>query len=216
MTSETMVPKELTLIVAATARNMGIGRAGELPWTGLRKEMAYFARVTKRTPLAATPNPEPSKPLRNAVIMGRKTWDSIPLRFRPLKGRVNIVLSRSHTTPKPLPEIDTDEEPLRVASLSDALAALETSNEIGKVFVIGGAEVYSMAIQEKATRRILLTKILSDFDCDTFFPISLPGDDGQWTKQGKEELDAWVGEIVAPGEQEENGIKYVYEMYERE
>lgn len=58
MTSETMVPKELTIIVAATARNMGIGRAGELPWTGLRKEMAYFARVTKRVPLAATPNPE--------------------------------------------------------------------------------------------------------------------------------------------------------------
>jgi dihydrofolate reductase len=154
--------------------------------------------------------------VRNAVIMGRKTWDSIPLKFRPLKGRVNIVLSRSHTTPKPLPEIDTDEEPLRVASLSDALKALEASNEIGKVFVIGGAEIYRMAIQEQATKRILVTNILSDFDCDTFFPISLPGDDGQWTKKGKEELDAWVGEDVAPGEQEENGIKYVFEMYERE
>lgn len=58
MTSEAMVPKELTIIVAATARNMGIGRAGELPWSGLRKEMAYFARVTKRAPLAVTPNPE--------------------------------------------------------------------------------------------------------------------------------------------------------------
>lgn len=148
--------------------------------------------------------------------MGRKTWDSIPLKFRPLKGRVNIVLSRSHTTPKPLPEIDTDEEPLRVASLSDAMQTLETSNEIGKVFVIGGAEIYRMAIQEQATKRILVTKILSDFDCDTFFPISLPGDGGQWTKKGKEELDAWVGEHVAPGEQEENGIKYVFEMYERE
>lgn len=50
MTSEAMRPIELTLIVAATARNMGIGRAGDLPWTGLRKEMAYFARVTKRSP----------------------------------------------------------------------------------------------------------------------------------------------------------------------
>ena len=56
MTSEAMVPKELTIIVAATARNMGIGRAGELPWTGLKKEMAYFARVTKRTPPAASPS----------------------------------------------------------------------------------------------------------------------------------------------------------------
>lgn len=67
MTSETMVPKELTIIVAATARNMGIGRAGELPWTGLRKEMAYFARVTKRTPLAATPNPEVASRLSKTI-----------------------------------------------------------------------------------------------------------------------------------------------------
>lgn len=148
--------------------------------------------------------------------MGRKTWDSIPLKFRPLKGRVNIVLSRSHTTPKPFPEIDIDEEPLRVASLSDAIEAVDTSNEIGKVFVIGGAEIYRMAIQDQATKRILLTRILSDFDCDTFFPISLPGDDGQWKKKDKEELDAWIGEKAPPGEQEENGIIYVFEMYERE
>lgn len=48
--SSAMLPLELTLIVAAT-RNMGIGRAGTLPWTGLKKEMAYFARVTKRVPV---------------------------------------------------------------------------------------------------------------------------------------------------------------------
>lgn len=48
--SSTMLPVELTLIVAAT-RNMGIGRAGTLPWTGLKKEMAYFARITKRVEL---------------------------------------------------------------------------------------------------------------------------------------------------------------------
>lgn len=48
--TNTMLPIELTLVVAAT-RDMGIGRAGTLPWTGLRKEMAYFARVTKRLPL---------------------------------------------------------------------------------------------------------------------------------------------------------------------
>lgn len=49
-TTDTMLPVELTLVVAAT-RDMGIGRAGGLPWTGLRKEMAYFARVTKRLPV---------------------------------------------------------------------------------------------------------------------------------------------------------------------
>lgn len=58
VSSSTMLPIELTLIVAAT-RNMGIGRAGTLPWTGLKKEMAYFARVTKRndaTPLNTVDN----------------------------------------------------------------------------------------------------------------------------------------------------------------
>ena len=50
-------PLELTLVVAAT-RTMGIGRAGTLPWTGLKKEMAYFARVTKRLPAAAVPSSE--------------------------------------------------------------------------------------------------------------------------------------------------------------
>jgi dihydrofolate reductase len=47
--NDAMIPLELTLIVAAT-RDMGIGKAGTLPWTGLRREMAYFARVTKRVP----------------------------------------------------------------------------------------------------------------------------------------------------------------------
>jgi dihydrofolate reductase len=50
---EAMLPLELNLIVAVTAKNMGIGRAGGLPWTGLKKEMAYFARVTKRVPSSA-------------------------------------------------------------------------------------------------------------------------------------------------------------------
>lgn len=45
-----MIPPEITLIVAATTRHMGIGKSGTLPWTGLKQEMAYFARVTKRVP----------------------------------------------------------------------------------------------------------------------------------------------------------------------
>jgi dihydrofolate reductase len=148
--------------------------------------------------------------------MGRKTWDSIPPRFRPLKGRLNVVLSRSHVNAAALPSIDTDKEPLRVASLSDAVEALRRSEQTGKVFVIGGAEIYRAALQEEATKRILLTRVLSDFECDTLFPLTLQEGEGEWTKKSKEELDAWVGEDVAQGEQEENGTKYVYEMYERD
>ena len=57
--SPNMLPLELTLVVAAT-RDMGIGRAGTLPWTGLKKEMAYFARVTKRLPPGVRPRRPPS------------------------------------------------------------------------------------------------------------------------------------------------------------
>ncbi|UKZ63451.1 uncharacterized protein TrAtP1_004681 [Trichoderma atroviride] len=65
-----MTTPELTLIVAAT-RSMGIGFQGTMPWKGLKKEMQYFARVTTRVPTS-------SQTIQNAVIMGRKTWDSIP------------------------------------------------------------------------------------------------------------------------------------------
>jgi dihydrofolate reductase len=73
----------LTIIVAATKSN-GIGQKSLLPWR-LPKEMAYFARVT-----SAAPNGK-----MNSVIMGRKSWESIPKKYRPLKERVNVVVSRN-------------------------------------------------------------------------------------------------------------------------
>jgi dihydrofolate reductase len=74
----------VTLIVAATTNN-GIGQAGKLPWR-LPQEMQYFARVTTGEP--------DGKSKKNAVVMGRVTWESIPRRFRPLPGRMNLVVSR--------------------------------------------------------------------------------------------------------------------------
>ena len=96
---------KLNLIVA-TALNMGIGLNGQIPWRLkyynssllmflvvivwlflLRKDLALFAQLTKSTK-------DPSK--ENAVIMGRKTWESIPIKNRPLANRLNIVLSGTH------------------------------------------------------------------------------------------------------------------------
>ena len=75
---------KINLIVAACGKSLGIGLNGELPWR-LTSEMKYFAETTTKTK-------DPSK--INAVIMGRKTWESIPMKFRPLKNRYNIILSR--------------------------------------------------------------------------------------------------------------------------
>ncbi|KAL7627027.1 hypothetical protein AAE478_003803 [Parahypoxylon ruwenzoriense] len=217
------LPPELTLIVAAT-RTMGIGRGGTLPWTGLKKEMAYFARVTKRLPSHPTTT-SPASPIPtplNAVIMGRKTWDSIPPKFRPLRGRLNIVVSRSHS---PLPSAQAEEGPVRVSSLEQAVAHLSTSPGPAprRAFVIGGAQIYDAALRLREARRVLLTQILSpDFECDTFFPLALDEGTslssptgGGWVRRSKEELDAWTGETVPEGVQEENGTRYEFQMWEK-
>ena len=72
------------MIVAATKNDFGIGLKGKMPWQ-LPEDMKYFKRITKSTEDVTK---------RNAVIMGRKTWESIPKKFRPLEGRVNVVLTR--------------------------------------------------------------------------------------------------------------------------
>lgn len=266
MTSATAVTSlpELTLIVAATSRIMGIGLGNKLPWTGLRREMAYFRRVTSRVPVPSTTSKATdtaaSQKRRNAVIMGRKTWEGIPPRFRPLEGRINVVVSRSHqplcpssSTPQTSAaegdggaaaagEVqEKDKDVVRAASLADALDRLaqmnaeESSQEgqeghggggVARVFVIGGAQLYAAALGLPHTRRVLLTRIEREFECDVFFPLQLAtagegsaegGGEGQgrWVRRSKDELDSWVGEEVPGGVQEENGTRYEFEMWEK-
>lgn len=72
--------------IAAMCRNRGLGSKGTLPWR-LKKEMAYFTRITS----------EATAGKRNAVLMGRRTWESIPTKYRPLANRINVVISRTLT-----------------------------------------------------------------------------------------------------------------------
>jgi dihydrofolate reductase len=145
--------------------------------------------------------------------MGRKTWESIPQRFRPLKDRLNVVISR-----------DLDEGSClltdgvgRAGSIKSAFELISTTTMDRRAFIIGGAQIYKAALEMQETKRILLTRILTDFECDTFFPLDLK-DDGVvegWRRRTNEELDLWVGEAVPSGVQEENGTKYVFEMWEK-
>lgn len=123
--------KGFQIVVAAT-RSMGIGKDGQLPWK-LPTDMKFFKKITSYTA---------SSSKKNAVIMGRNTWESIPEKFRPLPGRLNVVLSRS------IKSIDSHDEVIVSDSLDAALALLASpphSTNVESVFVIGGGQVYRSA-----------------------------------------------------------------------
>ena len=127
-------------LIAAVARNGTVGRGDALPWH-LPEDQKHFRWVTMGCP----------------VIMGRRTWDSLPARFRPLPGRRNIVVTRN-----PAWQAAGAETAL---SLASALAQVGASP---KVFVIGGGEIYREALVR--ADELVLTEIGRDFDGDTSFP----------------------------------------------
>lgn len=219
----------LTMIVAATTKH-GIGLNGGLPWPPLKKDMAYFARVTKRVPTAHDRSggqrsaTEDSASRQNVVIMGRKTWESIPPRFRPLQHRINVVIS-SHD------RSTLGGMPPDVVVASDILSGLQmvgqrvrdgTANPVGRVFVIGGTSLYKAALELSQTERILLTQVGKNYACDTFFPLALDGSDGKssWRQASLPELRAFVGEEVQEGTQtqqcDDGEVTLDFRLYVRE
>lgn len=153
MTNSAHHPK-LDLVVACDL-NRGIGKQNGLPWR-LPDDMKHFKELTSRTELSGG---------RNAVLMGRKTWESIPEKFRPLPHRVNVVLSRDVNY-----DLGTRIEHVTVAnSIASALQQL-SEQEIEKYFIIGGAHLYEQAVHHPSCNFLYLTQIDAKFDCDVFFP----------------------------------------------
>ena len=127
-------------LVAAVARDGAIGRNNALLWH-LPEDMAHFKALTMGKP----------------VVMGRKTWDSIPPKFRPLPGRRNLVVSRSGVE---LPGAEV------FASLDAALAACHDAPD---ACVIGGGEIYALALP--LADKLALTEVDAVFpDADRHFP----------------------------------------------
>jgi dihydrofolate reductase len=127
-------------IVAALAHGGVIGREGGIPWR-LPEDVAHFKNLTTG----------------HAVVMGRRTWDSLPDRFRPLPGRRNVVVTRNAEWDAKGAE--------RAGSLEEALTLL---GEEEHVFVIGGAEIYAAALPH--AHELVLTEIDLEVDGDTLFP----------------------------------------------
>lgn len=172
--------------------------------------------------------------MANAIIMGRKTWDSIPKKLRPLKGRISIVVSSSMQQP-PVQDAQL-EGPYVRSSLEDALKLLESHEqgegeaeglpmdvEISRTFVIGGSSLYEAALKLDSCNRLLLTKIRKPFDCDVFFPLdpeSKSAKEAGWHQRSPEQWAEWTGETEdgkgKDTKREENDVPYEFSLYERE
>ena len=143
--------RQFSIIVAFDSQ-YGIGKAGQLPWR-LPSDLKHFKEIT-----SAVLN----HPKKNAVIMGRKTWDSLPEKFRPLPGRVNLVLSREA-------QLNLPSDVLLAQSLEEALNKLSIP-DIENIFVIGGAQIYALAIDHPSCQKIYVTHVKGEYGCDAFFP----------------------------------------------
>ena len=131
-------------LIYARAANGVIGKDGTMPWH-LPEDLAHFKQLT----------------LGHPVVMGRKTWDSLPARFRPLPGRTNIVITR---------QPDWAENGVqRASSLHNALQFFAPTET---VWVIGGAQIYAQALP--LAERVEVTEIAQDFDGDAHAPVLGP------------------------------------------
>src|SRR3990167_6635768 len=136
------VNRQMFSIVVAMDEARGIGKDGVLPWH-LPSDLKHFAHITKTT--SSVHNAV------NAVIMGRKTWGSLPERFRPLPGRLNIVLSRqqNHDLPRGV---------LLADSLDEAILKAKKANA-EQLFVIGGGRVFEEALHDPHCEKLYITRI---------------------------------------------------------
>jgi dihydrofolate reductase/thymidylate synthase len=142
---------DFSIVVAVDEKN-GMGKDGKLPWR-IPAELQYFAKLTKETD-------DPDK--TNAVIMGRKSWESIPGKYRPLPNRLNIVMTRNEDYALP-------DGVLRATSLDQALQ-LAGEHGTEKTFVIGGAGVFKDCLPHPNCKILYVTEVLQTFECDTFLP----------------------------------------------
>src|SRR5688572_16262883 len=129
--------------VVAASENNAIGLKGNLLWH-LPKDMKYFKEVT----------------YGHHVLMGRKSYESIPEKFRPLDGRVNIIVTRQNNFKAEGCQV--------VASLEDGIQFAKDNGE-DELMILGGGEIYKQALSK--TDKVYLTRVYHSFEeADTFFP----------------------------------------------
>ena len=164
-------------LIYARAANGVIGKDNAMPWH-LPEDLAHFRRLTQGWP----------------VIMGRKTWESLPAKFRPLPGRLNLVLTRDAVTAAQL----QTEGALALTSLEQALAHCAALPDVpAELWVMGGAQIYAQALP--LAQRVVVTEIAQDFEGDAWAPTLGP----EWHETARE------SHVAA------SGLAYDFATYER-
>tara|TARA_B100001250_G_scaffold11376_1_gene9889 strand:+ start:111 stop:617 length:507 start_codon:yes stop_codon:yes gene_type:complete len=147
----------ITSIIVAASTNNVIGKDNDLIWH-LPIDMKFFKNKT----------------YGHHVIMGRKNFESIPHKFRPLPNRTNIIVTRNKNY--------FADDCLVTNNLYDALQESKKNNE-KEAFIIGGGEIYKLALEKNLVDRIYLTRIHHEFEGDTFFPYI----DKKWKETSRSE-----------------------------
>jgi len=168
-------------LIVAKDKNGGIGKKNTIPWH-LPSDLKHFKKITTETT-------DPNKV--NAVIMGRKTWKSLPESFRPLPGRLNVILSRNHAFEHP-------KECKLFTNLGEAVTALEADPNVEKIFIIGGGTLYRQTINHCQT--LYITQLDKGFRHDAIFP-QIPSD---------------FSLVEESDPQEENDISFRFQMWRKE
>jgi len=164
-------------LIYARAANGVIGKDNAMPWH-LPQDLAHFKRQTLGCP----------------VIMGRRTWDSLPPKFRPLPGRPNLVLTRDPNTAAQLQTAGAQALPSLDAALAHCALLPDAPAE---VWVMGGAQIYAQALP--LAQRVVVTEIDQNFDGDAYAPELGP----QWQETAREAHVA------------DNGLPFAFVTYER-
>lgn len=173
-------------LIVAVDENYGIGKENSIPWE-LPGDLKYFKEIT-------------TSKKRNVVIMGRKTWESIPPKYRPLKDRINIVITSQKSDFSVYPNT------YAFKTLGDATKYIQENNyklQFGNTFIIGGQMLYNEALNTLQIDNIYLTRVYGKFECDKTFMDK---------KSFYEKINSYVLSYVSPFKCE-NEIYYRFFHY---
>ena len=151
-------------MIVAVCRGGGIGYEGQLPWPKLARDMRFFAEMTSSSMV----------PYNSAVVMGRRTWESIPASVRPLKFRDNFVVSALHDTAVAAVDADPTDHPTGVTFIKNLSEIHEHAKNYDTVWFIGGASIYEQVLSSPESfpiNDIYITFVDETYEHDTAFPL---------------------------------------------